>query len=104
MRVAFVVAPHTGTAKEIATSRSRRINPHFDLPVLAQREVPSTEGWIKISQVVYNVPAAEGRSVFAIVGHWRPLPISRLRCQISETGDLVLDTGQEKHAFHKRSF
>lgn len=67
LRCTFVVTQTAGTADETSRVAWRQINPEFQYPIHTQGEVPSTEGWAKVSQVIYNLPSSEGRMVLTIV-------------------------------------
>jgi hypothetical protein len=45
----------------------RQLDPEFDKPVRHQAEMPSTEGWDSVMQIVYDMPANENRLALAIV-------------------------------------
>lgn len=104
LRCTFLVRPFTGTAEEISTAAWCEVNPAFTYPVLAKGEMPSTEGWDKVFQVVYDIPSAESRTVFAILrtlsgaayvilADGSKAALSRRAAQLSETKELWKPTG-----------
>src|SRR5260370_12913614 len=67
LHVAFATGPIAGTPEETAGSAWRLFDSSFDFPVLQKVQMPGSSGWDAISQIVYNVPAAESRSAIAIL-------------------------------------
>lgn len=67
LRFAALIAPETGNIEEIANRAWHQVDSGFSYPFLRQVEAPSSAGWDKVFQVVYNVPAAESRAVLAVV-------------------------------------
>jgi len=65
--VAFSTGPIAGTPEETAGSAWQLFDGSFDFPVLRKVQTPGSSGWDTISQIVYNVPAAESRSAVAIL-------------------------------------
>ncbi len=53
--------------EEIAGRAWQQVDPGFRYPVLQQAESPSNEGWDRVFQIVYNIPAVESRTAFALV-------------------------------------
>ncbi|MGC2656685.1 MAG: serine hydrolase domain-containing protein, partial [Bryobacteraceae bacterium] len=67
LRLIFFVAPNRVDVGELASQAWLHVDPTFSYPIANQAEMPSTEGWDKVCQIVYNIPAAEDRTVLAIV-------------------------------------
>ncbi|HWF48954.1 MAG TPA: serine hydrolase domain-containing protein, partial [Bryobacteraceae bacterium] len=67
LRVVLAVAPNTASMDEIAANTWHRADTSFNYPILQQAEMPSSRGWDKVCQIVYNTPAAESRAAFAII-------------------------------------
>ncbi len=56
-----------GSVDEQVRSAWRQLDPEFDKPVRHQADMPSTEGWDRVIQIVYDMPANESRLAVAIV-------------------------------------
>jgi CubicO group peptidase (beta-lactamase class C family) len=67
LKLAFFAAPSDGGVEDQVLRAWREIDSNFDVPVRQQAEMPSTDGWDKVLQIVYNTPANEGRLAMAIV-------------------------------------
>src|SRR5260370_758701 len=71
LRVAFVGVALAGTTEESAGLAWRLFDSGFDFPVRQKMQMPGSNGWDAIFQIVYNVPAAESRSAVAILRTFR---------------------------------
>ncbi len=67
LRVVLLVDAALGSIEEIADRTWHQVDSGFSYPILQQAEAPSSHGWDKVFQIVYNIPAAESRSAYAIV-------------------------------------
>lgn len=67
LRVVLLVVSGTANPAEIASCAWRQTDSGFNYPILHQAETPSTEGWDRVAQLVYNIPAAESRTAFAAI-------------------------------------
>jgi CubicO group peptidase (beta-lactamase class C family) len=67
IRVLFIVAAKLGSMEETARASCRAHALSFDLPVRAQGGMPSTNGWDRVHQIVYDTPAQEDRMLVAIL-------------------------------------
>jgi len=73
LRVAFATGPIASTPEETASPAWRLFDSSFDFPVLQKVQMPGSSGWDAIFQIVYNVPAADSRSVdFLLPSHGQP--------------------------------
>ncbi len=76
LRVVLLTASVTASMEEIATHAWQQADRGIYYPTLQQAEVPSTQGWDKVFQIVYNIPAAERRTALAIIRTWTIWPTS----------------------------
>jgi CubicO group peptidase (beta-lactamase class C family) len=67
LHVAFATGPLAGAPEETAGPAWRLFDSSFDFPVFQKVEMPGSNGWDAIFQIVYNVPAAESRSAIALL-------------------------------------
>ena len=67
LRLTLLVVAAGGSAEEISKQAFRQIDPTFDSAVAGQGEMPLTEGWEKISQVVYRTIAADSKMIFSVI-------------------------------------
>lgn len=113
LRCTFLIVPLAGNAEETSKTAWLQVDSTFDRSIAAQGEVPSTEGWDKISQVVYVTPAAESRNVFSIIRTLGDLAyvilidgskasVSRRMAQISEMLELWKPAGLKTVNFAER--
>jgi CubicO group peptidase (beta-lactamase class C family) len=127
--VAFGRSPLAGTPEDTARPAWRLFDSGFDFPVRQKMQMPGSNGWDAIFQIVYNVPAAESRSAVAILRTIRDeayitlilgknASLSRRFAQISELlvnwkpeglsapslADSPRRTWEEKHSSEMRSF
>jgi CubicO group peptidase (beta-lactamase class C family) len=69
--VALSRSPLAGTPEETAGLAWPLFDSGFDFPVRQKMQMPGSNGWDAIFQIVYNVPAAESRSAVAILRTFR---------------------------------
>ena len=67
LRLTLLIVPCGETLEDTARQAWKRGDPDFQYPILRKAELPSSEGWEKLAQIVYNIPAAEGQSALAII-------------------------------------
>jgi CubicO group peptidase (beta-lactamase class C family) len=67
LRISYFSVLLGGSVDDQVRSAWRQLDPAFDKPVRYQAEMPSTEGWDSVMQIVYDMPANESRLALAIV-------------------------------------
>ncbi len=67
LRISFLSSLLAGSVDDQVLAAWRQLDPGFDIPIRQQLEMPSTDGWDKTLQVVYDTPVAESRLVIAVV-------------------------------------
>src|ERR1700683_288760 len=61
LRISYFSARLGGSVDDQVRSAWRPLDPEFDKPVRYQAEMPSTEGWDSVMQIVYDMPANKSR-------------------------------------------
>lgn len=67
LRISFHASDLTGEIEDQVRRAWREIDEKFNTPVRQQAEMPSTDGWDKVLQIVYDLPPNEGRLAIAFV-------------------------------------
>jgi CubicO group peptidase (beta-lactamase class C family) len=65
--ISLVEREWAGTAQEIAAAAWKIIDPAFASKVAREAKLPPPDGWDEMGQIVYEVPASEGRIELAIM-------------------------------------
>jgi len=63
----LVERPATSDLEEMSRIAWKSVVPNFDFKVLQKATPPAQDGWELLSQITYDVPAKENRTVFTIV-------------------------------------
>lgn len=67
LTIAFFSVPLVGSVEERVRSAWQEMDAAFDVPIRQQVEMPSTQGWDSMLQIVYDTPASQDRLVLAFV-------------------------------------